>query len=83
MAVARECSAALARARVVVVDAGPARGVNRRGGGSVLLPESGWRLIMMHDVAAKIPEAYEWRESAFVGPSVGDDEAGPARGVNR
>ncbi len=36
----------------------------------------------MRDVAAKIPEAYEWRESAFVGPSVGDDEAGPARGVN-
>ena len=38
---------------------------------------------MMRDVAAKIPEAYEWRESAFVGPSVGDDEAGPARGVDR
>ena len=40
VAVAQECSAALARARVVVIDAGPARGVNRRGGGSVLWPES-------------------------------------------
>jgi hypothetical protein len=43
VAVARECLAALARARVVIVDAGPARGVNRQGGGSVLRPESGWR----------------------------------------
>ena len=69
---------------MVVVEAGPARGVNRRSGGSVLWPESDWRTDHnLRDVAAKIPEAYEWREGAFVGPSVGDDEAGPARGVDR
>ncbi len=43
MAVAREWLTSLARARVVVADAGPARGVNRRGGGSVLRPECDWR----------------------------------------
>ncbi len=80
---ARECSAALARARVVVVDAGPARGVNRRAAGPCSGQSLTGGLIMMRDVAAKIPEAYECRESAFVGPSVGDDEAGPARGVDR
>jgi hypothetical protein len=82
IAVAREWFDVLAR--VVETDSGLARDVNRRGGGSMLLPVGDWRvLIVKCGVAMNIPEALKWRGSGFVGPSVEEDGAGPARGVNR
>jgi hypothetical protein len=40
-------------------------------------------LIAKCDVATNITEALKWRGSGFVGSSVKEDGAGPARGVNQ